>query len=79
MDQPVERGGHSASLGDVESRPPKLLERLRTQLKVGHYSPRTAEAYAGWVRRYIAFHGLRRPKHLNGSDIEAFLTYLAVR
>ena len=44
-----------------------------------HYSPRTTEAYTGWVRRYIAFHGMRHPKDLNRTDIEAFVTYLAVQ
>jgi integrase len=44
-----------------------------------HYSPRTAEAYLAWVRRFIAFHGMRHPKDLERSDLEAFLTYLATR
>ena len=40
-------------------------------------SRRYAEAYLAWVRRHIAFHGMRHPKDLNRSDLEAFLTHLA--
>jgi len=35
---------------------PKLLARLRQVLAARHYSPCTAEAYAGWVRRFVRFH-----------------------
>ena len=55
------------------------MERLNDALKVRHYSPRTAEAYRAWIRRYIVFHGLRHPKGLNSLDIEAFITFLAVK
>jgi len=55
------------------------MDELRNTLKRLHYSPRTLDAYAGWVRQYIAFHGFRHPKDLGRPEIEAFLTYLAVR
>lgn len=42
-----------------------------------HYSRRTEEAYCGWIRRYVHFHGLRHPSELGGPEIAAFLSHLA--
>jgi integron integrase len=60
-------------------RSPKLLQQLRLALRVHHYSPRTEQAYAGWVRRYVRFHGLRHPGELGRDAILQFLTALADR
>ena len=40
----------------TEPRAPKLLDRMRSAIRVRHYSIRTEEAYLGWVRRFFAFH-----------------------
>jgi integron integrase len=56
---------------------PSLMAQLRGALRLRHYSPRTVEAYAGWVRRYVRFHGLRHPAELGGRDVARFLTWLA--
>jgi site-specific recombinase XerD len=45
---------------------------------VKHYSIRTEQTYVDWIKRYIFFHYKRHPKDLGASDIEAFLTHLAV-
>ena len=62
----------------VEGRAPKLLDRLRGCLRARHYSLRTEEAYADWVRRYVLFHGKRHPRDMGPVEIQAFLTHLAV-
>ena len=62
-----------------ESRHPGLLETVRERLRVRHYSLRTEEAYLGWIKRYVWFHGKRHPKELGAAEVEAFLTDLAVR
>jgi hypothetical protein len=56
---------------------PKLLVRLRHAVRVRHYSPRTQEAYTGWVRRFVHYHGLRHPAELGPPDIGEFLSWLA--
>lgn len=43
-----------------------------------HYSPRTAEAYRAWVKRFVYFHGLRHPAEMGEPEINVFLTHLAV-
>jgi len=62
-----------------EPKPVRLLDRLGQELRVRHYSPRTEEAYRGWVRKYIEFHGKRHPRELGSPEIQAFLTHLAVK
>jgi hypothetical protein len=51
-----------------------LLDRLGTAIRVRHFSPRTEEAYAGWVRRYIVFHGRRHPDQMGEAEIRDFLS-----
>lgn len=61
------------------ARPPKLLDRLRADLRARHYSYRTEQVYVDWSRRYILFHGKRHPAEMGAAEVEAFLTHLAVK
>jgi integron integrase len=56
----------------------ELIDELRVALRARHYSRRTEQAYSLWVRRFIRFHGLRHPAEMGESEINAFLTHLAV-
>ncbi len=58
-------------------RKPRLIDELRAALRARHYSPRTERAYAGWVRRFIRFHGLRHPVRMAAPEVTAFLSALA--
>lgn len=62
-----------------ESGAPKLLRRLRMAIRTRNFSPRTADSYASWVRRFVRFHGMRHPADLGEREVSAFLTDLAVR
>jgi len=55
-----------------------LLNQVRDRLRTLHYSLRTEQAYLDWVKRYIRHHQLRHPQEMGQSEIEAFLTHLAV-
>jgi integron integrase len=61
------------------SGPPKLLDRVRHAIRLRHYSRRTEEAYVGWIRRFIVFHGRRHPGELGELEVTAFLSALAER
>ena len=61
------------------SRAPKLLTRVRDAARTRHFSPRTEDAYAAWIKRFIVFHGMRHPETLGAREVTAFLTSLAVR
>ena len=58
---------------------PKLLDRVRQAIRVRHYSRRTEEAYAYWIRRYIVFHKKTHPASMGAPEISTFLTWLAVQ
>ena len=62
----------------AEPRPKKLLDQVREAIRLKHYSYRTEQTYVQWIRRYILFHNKRHPQALGVSEIEAFLTHLAV-
>ena len=44
-----------------------------------HYSPRTAEAYLTWIRRFILFHNRQHPAQLGAPEVSRFLSSLAVK
>lgn len=58
---------------------PRLLDRVRARIRARHYSRRTEEAYAHWIRQYIVFHGKRHPTDLGAAEVTAFLTWLATQ
>ncbi len=68
---PGDRGDGAPALGT------SLLTRLRDEIRRRHYSVRTEQAYAHWVRRFVRFHGLRHPSTLGLEQVRAFLTHLA--
>jgi integron integrase len=63
---------------DTTGSPPKLLDQLRDRIRLKHYSLRTEQAYMQWVKRYIYFHGKRHPAEMGKSEVESFLSSLAV-
>jgi integron integrase len=58
---------------------PRLSERVREAMRLRHFSPRTEEAYLGWMRRYHEFHGRRDPAGLGPEHLTDFLNALATR
>ena len=62
----------------ASAKKPKLLDRVRSDLRVKRYSIRTEKAYIDWIRRFILFHGKRHPSEMGEQEISAFLTHLAV-
>jgi len=57
---------------------PKLLDQVRAKIRLKHYSIRTEQAYTDWIKRYILHFGKRCPRDLGASEVEQFLTHLAV-
>lgn len=56
----------------------KLIEKMRTRMRVRHYSLRTEKTYVRWVVRFIRFHGVRHPESMGETEVAAFLNHLAV-
>jgi integron integrase len=57
---------------------PKLLAVVRDKMRARHFSYRTEEAYAGWIKRFILYNGKRHPTEMGAPEVEGFLTHLAV-
>jgi integron integrase len=47
-------------------------------ISVMHLSRRTDRAYRGWVSRFLAFEGTKKPSSIDNGDVRAFFTHLAV-
>ena len=58
---------------------PGLLDRMHDALRSRHYSRRTETVYCLWAERFVRFHEGRHPCEMGEGEINAFLTYLAVR
>jgi len=56
-----------------------VVQRVRRVIRQRHYSLRTEKSYAGWVRRFLAFHRYHDPARLGAAEVRAYLTDLAVR
>lgn len=56
----------------------KLLDRVRSLMRMRHYSYQTEQTYLKWIRRYIGFHSIRNPVEMGAAEVEAFLSHLAV-
>lgn len=55
-----------------------FLRSIRDYMLVRNYSPRTIKSYLYWIKFYIIFHKKKHPNQLLASDVETFLTHLAV-
>ena len=63
----------------MDTKPVKLLDRVRNKIRSKHYSIRTEKAYISWIKRFIYFHNMRHPEEMGRTEVEAFLTDLAVK
>jgi len=57
---------------------PKLLDQVRTVIRLKHYSRKTEVAYINWIKRYVFFHHKRHPREMAENEIRQFLAHLAV-
>jgi integron integrase len=61
----------------ISQNKPRLMDQIRNAIRLPHYSRRTEEAYLGWVRRFIVFHGKRHPAEIGQEEITRCLSSLA--
>ena len=60
MDKKVQKPGNSR----------KLLDRVRDEIRIRHYSIKTEQAYTEWVKKYVRFHGMRHPEDMGAEEIK---------
>lgn len=56
----------------------RLIDQIRRFIRSQNKSYATEKTYIHWILRYIRFNQLQHPKQLNSSDVERFLSHLAV-
>ena len=72
----------SLTLALAEPKPenrPRLLDRVRSELRTRQYSRSTERAYVGWITRFIRHHGLRHPETMGEREVTEFLSSLATK
>lgn len=74
-----ESARNDASHAGSRPRVREAMDRTARLMLTQHYSPRSVEAYLGWLRRFLSFHRSTDPSQLDHSSVAAFLTTLAVR
>ncbi|WP_226828987.1 phage integrase N-terminal SAM-like domain-containing protein [Acidithiobacillus ferridurans] len=42
-------------------------------MRLRHYSLRTEQAYAYWVKRFVLFHRKRHPREMGAAEVESLL------
>ncbi len=55
-----------------------FLQSISNYMLTKRYSKRTVDSYLYWIRYFINYHKKRHPAEMGGSEVEQFLTYLAV-
>lgn len=56
-----------------------FLEQVRADMRLRGYSLATEKTYLLWIRRFIVFTGNKHPSSVDVSEIQAYLTHLAVK
>ena len=59
-----------ASPPEVSLPGPRLLDQTRDRLRRLHYSMRTEESYADWVKRLVRFHRLRHLRDIAAPEVK---------
>jgi integron integrase len=54
-----------------------LLDDVRNEIRVRHYSIRTEKSYLNWIKRYIFFHQKKHPVKVGTKGISLFINHLA--
>ena len=62
----------------MQPAPKKLLDQVRDAIRLKHYAYSTEQAYVQWIKRFILFHDKRHSEEMGRTEVEAFLTHLAV-
>jgi len=74
---PISEASDPSGAARHQAPKPRLLDEVRSRLRLKHYSLRTEKAYLYWIRRYIHANRLRHPRELDGVAVERFLSRLA--
>ncbi len=63
----------------IPDKPVKLMDQIRTLIRARNMAYKTEQSYISWILRYIRFHHKTHPKDMAEKEVDAFLSYLAVK
>jgi len=55
----------------------KLIDQLHQAIRRKRYARTTGYTYAGWVKRFVRFHGIKHPRDMGEVEVIEFLNHLA--
>jgi len=55
---------------------PRLMDEVRSAIRVRHYSIRIEQAYVHWIAAFIRFNAMRHPRDLGARELSVYLPYL---
>jgi integron integrase len=78
--RPEDFGTRSAAMpGRINDDDPAVIQEMRKELRLRHYSLRTESAYIGWAERFLQYCGSPSLNDVAEDEIKRFLTELAVK
>ena len=57
---------------------PKLLDQVKNEMRVKHYSRKTEESYISWIKRFILFNNKKHPNEMGKEEIQKFVNHLVI-
>jgi integron integrase len=55
-----------------------IIEKIRNEIKLRHYSPKTLKAYVLWANNFSRFYKDKKPESLDTQDVRKYLEHLAI-
>jgi integron integrase len=68
---------HSFRLNTQEFQ--SLLQKVRTVIRLKHYSLRTEQTYIYWIQAFLKYHHFQNPLRLGKQEANSFLSHLAIQ
>jgi integron integrase len=56
----------------------RLMDQVRETMRYYHYSKSSIDSYCKWIKAYIKFNDTRHPNGMGKSEIERFLSHMAI-
>ncbi len=71
---------HQQTMPNLQPAPPRLRDQVHEVCRRRHLSLRTEKAYWGWIVDFCRYYrNQRHPRDMATAEVEAYLTYLAVK
>ncbi|WP_298723612.1 site-specific integrase [uncultured Oceanisphaera sp.] len=63
----------------LPDKPVRFMDQLRSLIRSRNLAYKTEQTYCHWIKRFIRFHGMRHSSTCSTTEVEQFLSHLAVQ